>query len=162
MCNEGLFFSCHDSYIWRLLILLIAQNWWDWYDFFCSVMEDDLHVSSGTRAFREQPLVNGRQTGQGMASHRWGESAQLPVAIVCLRLTSVASFIYLQNSSIQYQWSWTKLAVHQTIFYPSSYLQVIGRSLAPHHRELGLWIVNYLTGEISSCFNNCSGSVSWQ
>ena len=45
--------------------------------FFCSVMEDDLLVSSGTRAFREQPLVNDRQTGQGMASHRWGESAQL-------------------------------------------------------------------------------------
>ena len=44
--------------------------------FFCSVMEDDLLVS-GTRAFREQPLVNDRQTGQGMASHRWGESAQL-------------------------------------------------------------------------------------
>ena len=40
-------------------------------------MEDDLHVSSGTRAFREQPLVNDRQTEQGMASHRWGESAQL-------------------------------------------------------------------------------------
>ena len=36
MCHEGLFFSCHDSYIWRLLILLIAQNWWDWYDFFAA------------------------------------------------------------------------------------------------------------------------------
>ena len=79
MCNEGLFFSCHDSYIWRLLILLIAENWWDRYNFFCSVMEDDLLVSSGTRAFREQPLVNDRQTGQGMASHRWGES-RIPVS----------------------------------------------------------------------------------
>ena len=90
----------------------------------------------------------------------WWVSAQLRVPVVRLHLTSVASFIYLENSSIQYQGSWTKLAVHQTIFYPSSYLQVIGRSLAPHHQGLRLWIVNSFTGEISSCFNNCSGSVT--
>ena len=84
------------------------------------------------------------------------------VAIVRLRLTSVASFIYLQNSSIQYQGSWTKPAVHQKTFYPTSFLQVIGRSLATHHRGLGLGIVNYLTGEIASFFNNVACSLSWQ
>ena len=49
-------------------------------------MEDDLFVSSGTRAFQEQPLDDDRQTGKGMASLRWGESAHLRVAIVRLGL----------------------------------------------------------------------------
>ena len=43
--------------------------------FFCIVMEDDLLVSSGTRAFREQLLVNDRQTGKGMVSLRAATSA---------------------------------------------------------------------------------------
>ena len=34
---------------------------------FCSAMEDDLFVSSGTRAFQEQELDDDRQTGQGMS-----------------------------------------------------------------------------------------------
>ena len=41
---------------------------------FCSVVEDDLLLSSGTRAFQEQPLDDDRQTGKGMARVRSGES----------------------------------------------------------------------------------------
>ena len=53
---------------------------------FCSVVEDYIRFSSGTRTFQEQPLDDDRQTGQGMASLCWSESTQLPVAILRLRL----------------------------------------------------------------------------
>ena len=58
-------------------------------------MEDDLLVSSGTRAFREQLLVNDRQTGKGMVSLRAATSAGRtpPSYLRC--------FIYL-SSEFQY------------------------------------------------------------
>jgi len=40
-----------------------------------SVVEDDLLLSSGTRAFQEQPLDDDRQTGKGMARVRSGSGS---------------------------------------------------------------------------------------
>ena len=54
--------------------------------FFCSAVEENLFVSDGTRACKEQPFDDYQQTWQGMANLSWGEAAQLRVARVRLRL----------------------------------------------------------------------------